>query len=56
MNFTVYSVLPYDARVIQQLYVCASVVRLDDSSNNGHIQLQIVIRRWLWIMACYRPH
>lgn len=52
----VMSVLPYDARVVQKLDVCASVMGLDDSSYNRHIQLQVVIRRGLWIVPGYRSY
>lgn len=51
-----HNVSPYDARVIQQLNVCASVVRLDDSSDHGHVQLQVMVWSRLWIMPQNRPY
>ena len=45
---------PYDARVIQKLDVCSSVMRDYDSSHNSRVQLQVVIKRRLWVMARYR--
>ena len=46
--------LPYDAGVVQELNVRSFVMRLDDSSKDGHVYCQVVFTCRLWRMSWHK--